>query len=222
MELQLERDGRLVRFLVRRSRRRSIGLSLGLNGLVVALPMRAPLSEAERVVALKWSWICRHLDARPPAPQPLGFGTTLTWLGEPRVLMPAGKSGLDAHILAIAADETTLAPRLATFMQRHARVYFAERIAYWSEQMGVSARRVLLTSARSRWGSCSSAGDIRLNWRLMQAPVSVVDYVVIHELAHLSEMNHSERFWAIVARHCPGWAQERAWLKAHGAALYRV
>lgn len=86
--------------------------------------------------------------------------------------------------------------------------------------MGLQPRQLFLSSAKSRWGSCTALGDIRLNWRLMQAPPQVIDYVVIHELAHLAELNHSPRFWAIVAAACPDWKTHRLWLKQNGPALF--
>lgn len=85
--------------------------------------------------------------------------------------------------------------------------------------MALVPQKLALSSARSRWGSCSASGGVRLNWRLMQAPPAVIDYVVIHELAHLAELNHSPRFWAIVAAHCPDWKVRRDWLKQHGNRL---
>ncbi|WP_280954948.1 M48 family metallopeptidase [Paludibacterium denitrificans] len=78
-----------------------------------------------------------------------------------------------------------------------------------------------LSSARTRWGSCTSAGVIRLNWRLVQAPPDILDYVVAHELAHLVHMNHSAAFWSETARLFPDWQRARLWLKQHGSTLFR-
>ncbi len=215
-----------IPYLIQRSaRRRSIGLKIDATGLTIILPQRAPLSEAERVIRLKLAWIQAKLAeraARPAASEPpaLQWGATVWWMGEQRQLQSALRGKLTADTLYLcAASEARISDALARFYQRSAKPYFAERIAYWSERMGLYPKQLALSSARTRWGSCTSQGVIRLNWRLMQAPASVIDYVVIHELAHLAEMNHSARFWAQVAAVCPDWKQQRAWLKQHGAAL---
>jgi len=95
------------------------------------------------------------------------------------------------------------------------------RVRHWSAVMGVSPRRVFLKNQRTRWGSCSSRGNLNFNRALAAAPAEVLDYVVIHELAHLLEMNHSRRFWAIVERWCPGQRSHRAWLRGHEDLLRR-
>ncbi|WP_047392668.1 M48 family metallopeptidase [Chitinibacter sp. ZOR0017] len=209
----------------RSARRRSIGLKIDAGGLTVILPARAPLAEAERVIQLKLTWIQTKLaqwTAQPPAlgPAPWRWGDEVRWLGAPRRLLPASRTRLtEAELHLAAAREDLLTPALVRFYQRSARAYFAERVPFWAARMGLQPQRILLTSARTRWGSCTSQGAIRLNWRLLQAPAAVIDYVIIHELAHLREMNHSAQFWALVAQACPDWRQYRAWLKTHGQAL---
>jgi len=88
--------------------------------------------------------------------------------------------------------------------------------------LGVIYSRLTIRDGRSRWGSCSSLGGLNFSWRLILAPPEILDYVVIHELAHLRELNHSPRFWAIVAAHCPAYRTHQRWLKEHGAALQRL
>ncbi|KAF0814584.1 hypothetical protein IGB42_00638 [Andreprevotia sp. IGB-42] len=221
MRQRLELGSRTLDYTLKRSaRRRSIGLKIGGDGLTVTLPARAPVAEAERVIRLKADWILRHLDTpRAAAPQLAGGGQVL-WLGSPRMLIAnAGRARLDDATLALAAPPDQLPAAFARFCQRAARPYFLQRVALWQQRMNLVARRVLLTSARTRWGSCTAAGDVRLSWRLMQAPPEVIDYVIIHELAHLAELNHSPRFWAVVAAVCPDWKKQRDWLGEHGAAL---
>lgn len=99
---------------------------------------------------------------------------------------------------------------------------FHGRAAFWAPRLGVGFGRVRVKDTRSRWGSCSPAGDLNFNWRLTLAPPEVLDYVVIHELAHRLEMNHGRRFWAHVNRHCPEHRAHRRWLRANGEALYRA
>jgi predicted metal-dependent hydrolase len=180
------------------------------------------------VSRLKLNWIQAKLaeqEARPLTAPSLAWGSSVWWLGEQRTLQSGLRAQLTDETLHLCAgsgsqtDEARIPEALARFYQRAARPYFAERIALWSARMNLHPQQIALSSARTRWGSCTSAGVVRLNWRLMQAPASVIDYVVIHELAHLAEMNHSARFWALVAAVCPNWKAERTWLKQHGSAL---
>jgi len=114
------------------------------------------------------------------------------------------------------ADLTVLARRS---LQRRAREHFAPRLAAAAARLGCPAPRLALSSARTRWGSCSADGSIRLNWRLIHLPPDLIDYVIAHEAAHLVEMNHGPRFWATVERLYPDWRAARARLKQVGMAL---
>jgi predicted metal-dependent hydrolase len=98
---------------------------------------------------------------------------------------------------------------------------FHQRAALWSERMGISYKRLSVKQQRTRWGSASAKRNLNFNRRLLWAPLEVLDYVIIHELAHLREMNHSKRFWRIVAEHCPAHKEHRRWLRTHGPGLMR-
>jgi predicted metal-dependent hydrolase len=87
-------------------------------------------------------------------------------------------------------------------------------------EMGITYGRVAIRDQKTRWGSCSRAGNLNFNWRLVLAPPAVLDYVVVHELAHRVELNHSARFWRVVARYCPAMNAHRTWLRTHGATLH--
>ncbi len=221
----LQLPDRTLTYQLKRSDRRSIGLKIARDGLTVTLPLRLAVAEADRAVRQKLDWILDKLAVQADQPAPSeGFscGSQLLWLGNP-VTLRAGSTrsridGAELHLAAIDHPEH-IATVLVRFYQRAARSHFSERVQHWSGHMGLVPRQVALSSARGRWGSCSSAGGVRLNWRLMQAPPAVIDYVVIHELAHLAELNHSSRFWAIVASHCPDWKARRDWLKQHGSQL---
>jgi predicted metal-dependent hydrolase len=99
---------------------------------------------------------------------------------------------------------------------------FTARADAFAADLGVAYKRLTIRDGRSRWGSCSSAGGLNFSWRLILAPPAILDYVVVHELAHLRELNHSPRFWALVAAHCPDYQLQRKWLKEHGPALMAV
>jgi len=94
-----------------------------------------------------------------------------------------------------------------------------EKLDRWSAKLGVNHHKVTIRGQRSRWGSCSRKGNLSFNWKLMMAPEAVIDYVVIHELAHLKQMNHSKKFWQLVAEHCPEWHDCKKWLQNHESEL---
>lgn len=220
----LQLPGQTLAYRLKRSERRSIGLKITREGLTVTLPLRLPEQEAERAIRQKLDWILGKLALQTAQPPGTSFthGSTVLWQGEPKILHTGGTrtriDGAELHLVA-GDQHDHIAAALARFYQRTARTYFTERIGLWSQRMGLVPNRVALSSARGRWGSCTSSGSLRLNWRLMQAPPAVIDYVVIHELAHLAELNHSPRFWAIVEAHCPAWVMHRDWLKRHGNLL---
>lgn len=108
---------------------------------------------------------------------------------------------------------------LVQSLRGEARRIFEARVSFFAEVMGVAPARVRIGDQRSRWGSCSARGTISLNWRLVMAPAEVLDYIVVHELAHLREMNHSRRFWEIVESFYPSYREQEVWLKENGFRL---
>ncbi|KAF0125392.1 MAG: hypothetical protein FD189_1682 [Elusimicrobia bacterium] len=103
-----------------------------------------------------------------------------------------------------------------------ARVLLTARADHWSLELGIPYKRIAIRSQRTRWGSCSAKGNLNFNWRLAAAPSAVLDYVVVHELCHLRELNHSRDFWAHVRAACPDYKSHRRWLRENTAALMSV
>ncbi|MFN6991559.1 MAG: M48 family metallopeptidase [Fervidobacterium sp.] len=99
------------------------------------------------------------------------------------------------------------------WLEKRAKEYLPKRVLELSKTTGLRFKKVIIKDVKSRWGSCSQEGVISLNWRLIKAPFSVIDYVIIHELAHTIEMNHSKTFWRIVEKHEPNWKLYRKWLR---------
>jgi predicted metal-dependent hydrolase len=134
---------------------------------------------------------------------------------------------IESHRGWIAGERARQVPRLglrpADVSELDARRAVRELVTMLAEEeaeaLGVSYRRIEVRGQRTRWGSCSSRGTLSFNWRLVLAPFEVLDYVVVHELCHLREANHSPRFWRLVAERRPGWREQRAWLREHGAEL---
>lgn len=217
---------RIVPYVLRRAKRRTIGLTIDHRGLRVGAPPRASIKEVESLIVRHGSWVTEKLDEwrtrrRPEALQ-ITDGTSLPLLGqalEVRLALGANRS----HWNALTPPDLTLtlllrspndaARVLETAFRRRALDLFGERLSLFAAEMGLALPPLSLSSARTRWGSCSLKTGIRLNWRLIHFPPDIVDYVVVHELAHLREMNHSARFWAIVARHYPEHRTARSELK---------
>jgi len=109
---------------------------------------------------------------------------------------------------------------LTSFLRSSASHYVLQRLPYWAEKMDITYAKVQFREQKSRWGSCSSTGTLNFNWRLVHAPPVVVDYVIIHELAHRKEMNHSSRFWQLVAKYDPEYQRHRGWLKREGRWVF--
>lgn len=115
------------------------------------------------------------------------------------------------------------APKLTSAQLRaladKALAYIPKRVAFYAPRIGVTYGGITIRNQRTRWGSCSGKGNLNFNCMLMLAPEAVIDYVVVHELCHRKEMNHSDRFWALVGQHYPAYPQARKWLKDHGSAI---
>ena len=211
-----------VAYQLRRSTRRTIGLAIDHRGLRVGAPTRARLGDIESLIRQHGQWVLDKLATwrERPAAQPLEItdGTTIPLLGETwRItLSPIGRTRwqFGPHTIYLhPGPGTTAAQLLEKALREKARTVFAERLALHAPRLGVAAPPLRLSSARTRWGSCSHHGGVSLNWRLIYMPLAVVDYVVCHELAHLKEMNHSPRFWSVVEQLCPDWQQQRLELR---------
>jgi len=235
-------DGRRVAFRLVRVPRRSIGFVVDADGLTVRAARRVPLREIDEAVLEKRRWIvARLLEQRERSARALAAqivwrdGVAVDYLGGKLVvaLGPAAAVAGGAALAAAAFDGASqrllvALPRDAaaerireavqSWLQREARRVFAERAAHFAVQLGVRVRRLSLSSAATRWGSASADGSVRLHWRLIEHPLATIDYVVAHELAHLREMNHSPKFWAIVESVVPDYRASRARLRAEGRA----
>ena len=126
---------------------------------------------------------------------------------------------LAADIFRVPSFEGDLRPALEKQFIRRAKIELPARAWELAAETGTDMKHVTVRNQRSRWGSCSAGGTVSLNWRLVQTPDSVRDYIIYHELMHLREMNHSDRFWLRVEAVCPGWRDAEKWLKRNGSLL---
>jgi len=226
-------SGQTIPYLLKVSaNRRTIGLRIDANGLTVHIPKRVAASTVENLLQDKSDWISRKLtEWQQDRPQPLVWqdGATLQYLGQDIQLslrQDARNRALefDGARLYVAQpnpdDIKSVQRKVAQWYAKQARTDFTRRIELLAAKLGVPTPPVFLSNARTRWGSCNSRGEIRLHWRLIQAPPQIIHYVVAHELAHLKEMNHSPKFWAWVEKLCPDYLTARGELKAMSSSLH--
>lgn len=223
--------GRWVEYRIGRSRRRTISITVGAEGLAVRAPNAARMRDIEAFLAEKARWIVTRLDKWRDAPRPARLsgvaGETLCVAGEHLRLevRRAARNGAlrepGALVLAVRnpLDGAAVRRALVRSLKRIALDAFERRAADYAARLGLGPPRVALSSARSRWGSCAANGRIRLAWRLVHVPPHLADYVIAHEVAHLVELNHSRRFWSVVESMYPDARNARRELRLAGATI---
>lgn len=227
----------VVAYEFKRARRRSIGMVVTVDGLSVRAPKWASWTDIETALRAKERWICtKLLDQRERAQKMAESkidwkeGAVVPFLGEPVVLVLAPRvqgaqlqrgastlPGIVSHALHLGLPQMAAPEQIRdavqSWLQREAKALFQDRVRHFSQQLSVTVNKVSLSAAKTRWGSASVDGSIRLHWRLIHFSTSIIDYVVAHELAHLREMNHSPRFWDVVRAVMPEYADVREQLK---------
>ena len=151
-------------------------------------------------------------------------GENFPFLGEDRELVvePRGKQVIEGNTIRLrksAVAQSSVQRVLENFYRRQAREYMTERTGYYAEKMNVEYEKLEIRNQRTRWGSCSTEGTISLNWRLIMAPPEIVDYLIVHELAHLTEQHHGDDFWQLVAEQMPDYQSRAQWLEENGTRL---
>ena len=221
--------GKPVTYTLKRTgRRRSIGLRIDDHGLTVNVPMRASEKWLLSVLQEKASWVVEKLEnwqARKPAPQLWADGEQIMFCGEMFTLRiipslfeaPPQLHGTQLIVHTSKPYIPTVIEKAVMHWYRHEALHlFNECVAHFAPLMKVTPSEVKLSAARTQWGSCTTRGRVRLNWQLIKMPLHLVDYVVVHELAHLREMNHSAAFWNVVEAVCPDYAKRRGELRRWG------
>ena len=220
-QLQLT-DGILGYRLVR-ARRRSITLFVEAGEIEVRAPRYATIADIEEFVRSKERWIRKRLAEPRHSPFVWENGAPLPWLGRWLSLALQARDDecriCECQLQIGLAGGGSVRERALGWMRGQALSFFRERIEAMSQPHGLRVSSVGLSDAQTRWGSCGAGGRVLLNWRLMLLPPHVIDYVVAHELAHLRELNHSRRFWDVVASLCPGYHSARRELRFLGRSL---
>lgn len=215
LDITLRRSARARRFSLRVSR---------VDGrITLSLPLRARESEAMEFARAQEGWLRNALEQMPRADL-IGFGAEVPVEGRPiRLIAGQGRRLiLDGDNLLVPGDAALAGARVQAWLKALARDRLVAASDHYAAQVGRKVARVTLRDTRSRWGSCSHDGALMYSWRLIMAPPSVLRYVAAHEVAHMLEMNHSDRFWAVVDRLYPGWQAERRWLHSHGSSLHAL
>lgn len=211
-----------------RSKRKTIAIIVKPDGsVIVRAPLRASLKSIREFVYKNIQWIKRKKAAvetlSPPVPRQYLPGELFLFLGNsyPLEIVEEQKQGLvlDGRFKLAQTWREDAALAFESWYREQARQYFRERIHYYSGLYGFHYKKIGITSAQTRWGSCSADGSLNFSWRLIMAPGEVVDYVVIHELVHTRFHNHSREFWSQVQQIMPEYREHRKWLKENGQRL---
>jgi predicted metal-dependent hydrolase len=214
------------------ARSKRINLKISPLGEVVAtIPSRRYLSEAHNFVVSKQDWIRKSLSKMKIDTNGrifnFGDGDKIVLFDEPVYTLRVknatrGKFVLDEdneELIVFCRDEDHLKQQLVKFYKLMAQSVFEERSKFYADLLGVSFNNVVIKDQSTRWGSCSSKRNLNYNFRVLLAPETVLNYLVVHEVCHLKEMNHSSRFWDLVAKLMPEYKEQQAWLKENGFLL---
>jgi predicted metal-dependent hydrolase len=207
-----------------RARRITLRVDKARGTLRLTLPPGVSQSEGLRFAGRQQAWLRRRLSELPQA-VPFAEGAEVPVLGEAHTIrhVPGARRGVwRAHgAIYVSGAGEHLPRRVRDYLKAEARREIAQRAAPLARQVGRPHGRITIRDTASRWGSCSAKGDLSFSWRLILAPERVLQYVVAHEVAHLRQMNHSPRFWALVDQLVDDAETPKAWLRHHGASLMR-
>ncbi|AZO79792.1 MULTISPECIES: SprT family zinc-dependent metalloprotease [unclassified Bosea (in: a-proteobacteria)] len=229
--IEVGHAGLLYPVTVRRrstARRLTLRVSQATGEITLTLPERVDFATGRIFAEKHGGWIAARLAKRPQG-VPFEPGAVVPLRGVPhrivhwtrvRGLTRAALSAEGEPIIAVCGEAGHVARRVKDFLRREALADLEKSVRAHTAVLGIPARKITLRDTTSRWGSCSSKGHLSFSWRLILAPASVLDYLAAHEVAHLKEMNHSHRFWALTHKLCPRTDDAEAWLKRHGASLH--
>ena len=227
-------NGETIPYLLEHRARRTVGLKITAEGLVVHAPKRIFAFQLNQILQEKSNWILSKLEHRADTQiENIEWldGEHLLYLGQDIQLsiVPSQTNKMlvfEANVLSIATptpnNHKLISRKVIQWYKNQAALDFSRRLEVLAAKLGVATPPLTLSNAQSRWGSCNSRGEVRLNWRLLQAPPHIINYVICHELAHLKQMNHSAKFWAVVEQLFPNYKAAEKELKALSPQLHRL
>lgn len=228
-------DGQTVPYTIKRSSRaRYVRLEFKSGtGLTVVVPKLYRIELLPDVLKTKRRWIlagfAKFGDVKTPfAVRELKNGDTVPYLDRALELVERRTSGKtdsveleqDRLVVSLGAASGTVNAVVEQWYRIQAAEVIKSKADKLSSRLGLTYKRIIIRGQKTRWGSCSNKGNLGFNWKLMMVPEPVLDYVIVHELTHLREMNHKKRFWELVAEQCPRWREYRKWLKDHQPELF--
>ena len=213
----------------RRATRLTLRIEPGGRALKMTVPLGVPIRDVEDFLDRHHGWLASRI-ANLPTEGSLGDGGKIMVRGISHRIVSTGKlrglteaSVVDGQpVLLVSGAPEHLGRRLSDFLKKEARRDLEERARHHARASGKRIASISMKDTKSRWGSCSHDGNLSFSWRIVMAPPEVIDYLAAHEVAHLTEMNHGPRFWALCERLCPGTREAKAWLKRHGSALHAI
>lgn len=216
--------------IIRSKRRKTLALAVANGEVSVRMPAKMATHHAERFIKQKTVWIQQKLAAHPATEKRLFTdGEAFLFMGQQVFLSIHADSAenqvtLTSQTLLIelknkAPSQTIILKQLTNWYKQQATQHLLARCQALADITGLLPKDITVKTYKARWGSCTRAGDIQLNWKLIMAPEAVIDYVIIHELCHLKQHNHSPAFWYLVENFCPHHKVHRAWLKNNGHQL---
>jgi predicted metal-dependent hydrolase len=212
-----------------RARRLTLRIDAGGQGLRITVPPGLRRSEVENFLARHQGWLEQRLAKVPDRPQ-VRPGIKIPLRGVPHLIVhEPGRRGTVAlgdgetgPMMIVHGDRLHLPRRVADFLKREARREIEALVARHTQTVGRRAKAIRFKDTSSRWGSCTTDGNLSFSWRIMMAPAPVINYLVAHEVAHLKEMNHGPKFWKLCTELCPDTERCKAWLKKNGGALQSI
>ena len=209
-------------YTLTRSRRRTVAIYIKGGGMEVRAPLKMPKRDIDEFVASKQQWIMKHLTQQQEAARQreaftLNYGNTVTFRNTeyPLTAQTGTRAGFDGERFYLPPGLTSeqMKSALVPIYRQLAKRHISGRVAYYAGLMNVAPAAVKINDAKTHWGSCSAKKSLNFSWRLIMADDMVIDYIVVHELAHILEMNHSVRFWAVVAVVLPDYKERKKRLK---------
>lgn len=203
-------------------------IDVGIHGVTVVLPTEST-EDPDALIIDNVEWILdkqttyeEYLNAAPD--RVFEEGESFPYLGEDYELVVEQRSAsqMEDGSIRLAkhhVKQTSIKQALRQFYRRKAREVIEDKIDHYADEMGVTYDRLEIRNQRTKWGSCSSSGTLGINWRLIMAPEEIIDYVIVHELAHLEEANHTKQFWSVVATYDSEYEEHAEWLEANSTQL---
>jgi predicted metal-dependent hydrolase len=232
--MKIQIGDKTITYKLERKNRKTIGIKITNNReVIVSAPLHLSDEKVEEIIKSKADWIVAKLETvialSPDEPSNLEI---LKFLGQEYKLNKYESAGSTIKIIFNKSEFQAFIPRLLKdnrnerlrelldkWYRTQAKSILEDRTIHYAEKLKVKPKRIVIKDQKTKWGSCSSKGNINYNYRIVMAPVNVIDYLVVHELCHLIELNHSQRFWNLVESILPDYKERLAWLKYNGSSL---